>query len=234
MKLICPVLLCVLTVVMACDVPLQEGQEPPPLATQHAPQPETAPAADPDAHHLFYLHGRIIESSGRRPTHAKFGVYEYDRILESFSDAGYHVISEVRVGTTDVSTYAAKIVDQINDLIASGTAPDRITVVGFSKGGIIAIRVATLLGRDDVNFVFLASCGPWVDMSPELVPRGQLLSIYEESDDMAGSCSSLFARTVLPTRYREITLALGHGHGAFYTPNPSWVRPIALYTMEQN
>ncbi len=33
---------------------------------------------DLNARYVFYLHGRIIEVQGRRPTHPEFGVYEYD------------------------------------------------------------------------------------------------------------------------------------------------------------
>ena len=50
---------------------------------------------DPQAHYLFYLHGRIVEE-GRRPTSPQFGVYEYDKILETFRARGFVVISEQR------------------------------------------------------------------------------------------------------------------------------------------
>ena len=40
--------------------------------------PETV---DAEGDYLLYLHGRIIEVQGRRPTHPAFGVYEYDAIL---------------------------------------------------------------------------------------------------------------------------------------------------------
>lgn len=37
--------------------------------------------------HAFYLHGRIIEEQGRRPTHPEFGTYAYDEILRQLVPA---------------------------------------------------------------------------------------------------------------------------------------------------
>ena len=42
---------------------------------------------DTNRHYIFYLHGRIIEEQGIRPTHNRFGVYEYEKILQSFADS---------------------------------------------------------------------------------------------------------------------------------------------------
>src|SRR5688572_16348766 len=38
---------------------------------------------NPKARYLFYLHGRIIEEQGVRPTSPQHGVYEYEQILET-------------------------------------------------------------------------------------------------------------------------------------------------------
>src|ERR1044072_9278546 len=53
--------------------------------------------ADPNARYLFYLSGYIVEAGNRRPTSPKFGVYEYDEILNAFAREGFVVISEARV-----------------------------------------------------------------------------------------------------------------------------------------
>lgn len=66
--------------------------------------------------HVFYLHGRIIEEQGRRPTHPEFGTYEYDEILRQLGGEGRVVVSEARPGNTDPDAYAAKIEKQIEDL----------------------------------------------------------------------------------------------------------------------
>ena len=86
------------------------------------------------ARYLFYLHGRIIEEKGVRPTHPRFGVYEYREILETFADLGFVVISEVRPSAADVATWAERVGGQVRRLVSGGVPPEHITVVGFSKG----------------------------------------------------------------------------------------------------
>jgi len=181
---------------------------------------------DPDARYLFYLHGAIIERAGVRPTHPKFGVYEYLEILEVFAGRGFVVISEARPAGTDVIEYAATVADQVRALIRGGVPPEHITVVGFSKGGGIAITTSSLLAEDNVNFVFMGACGPWLDSRPEIVPHGRLLALREASDDLVGSCEGLFVRAAGDGEREEITLELGGGHGAFYRPRPEWIEPV--------
>jgi len=203
-------------------------------AAEGPPTPETAlqiftevpDVIDPDARYVIYLHGAIIESAGVRPTHPKFGVYEYQKILEVFAEHGFVVISEVRPKGTDGMLYAATVADQVRALINGGVPPEHITVVGFSKGGGIAIAASSILASDDVNFVFMAACNPWLDSHPDIVGRGRLLSLRESSDELAGSCESFFGRSPSAHDHRELLLHLGGGHGAFYRPQPEWVGPV--------
>jgi hypothetical protein len=181
---------------------------------------------DPADRYLIYLHGAIIETEGIRPTHPDFGVYEYREILETFADRGLVVISKARPAGTDGMAYASKVVDQVRSLSDAGVPGHHITVVGFSKGGGIAIVASAMLMRDDVNFVFMAACAPWLDDHPEIVARGKLLSLYEASDHNFGSCGSLFDRDPNPLDNREMMLEVGGGHGAFYQPRPQWVEPV--------
>ncbi|MEM8995475.1 MAG: hypothetical protein AAGF23_11870, partial [Acidobacteriota bacterium] len=115
---------------------------------------------------VCYLHGRSSEGGDRRPEHPEYGVYEYDRVLEALAAPGIAVISEARSPTDDVDAYAAGVVSQIGELFAAGVAPGTVTVVGFSKGGSIALLTSHQLGHDDVGFVVLATCGPWLDGIP--------------------------------------------------------------------
>jgi hypothetical protein len=181
---------------------------------------------DPHARYLIYLHGAIIETQGVRPTHPRFGVYEYREILEVLAERGFVVISEARPAGTGGMLYAATVVDQVQELLAAGVPPDHVTVVGFSKGGGIAVAASSKLAIDDVNFVFMAACNPWLDSHPEIVARGRLLSIREFSDDLVGTCEGFFERSPSPHDHVEIVLELGGGHGAFYRPNPEWVDPV--------
>ena len=188
--------------------------------------PDVPLAVNPEAHYLIYLHGRIIEEQGERPTHPRFGVYEYREILEVFVARGFMVISERRPAGTDGTAYAAKVVDQVKRLLAAGVPPEQVTVVGFSKGGGIAIVASSLLASDRVNFVFMGACATWLDSRPEIVPSGRILSLREASDDLAGSCGSLFLRQTDGGEHIEIVVELGGGHGAFYRPHPEWIEPL--------
>jgi hypothetical protein len=204
------------------------GAEDPPQAMA-SPQilAEVPAEIDPGARYLIYLHGAIIETEGVRPTHPRFGVYEYEAILTTFAERGFVVISEARPSGTDGMVYAATVVGQVRELLAAGVPPDHVTVVGFSKGGGIALAASSMLADDDVNFVFMAACNPWLDSHPEIVARGRLLSLRESSDDLFGSCESLFERSPSPHEHVEIVLKLGGGHGAFYRPRLEWIEPVA-------
>jgi predicted esterase len=221
MKHLAPMLISLVLFVAACDAESLPHAETSPQIFADVPA-----EIDPGAHYLIYLHGAIIETQGVRPTHPRFGVYEYQEILEIFSGRGFVVISEARSTGTDGAKYAEKIVGQVETLLAAGVPPDHVTVVGFSKGGGIAIAASSMLANDDVNFVFMAACNPWLDSHPEIVARGRLLSIRESSDDLVGSCEGFFERSPSPNDHVEIVLGLGGGHGAFYRPRPEWVDPV--------
>jgi hypothetical protein len=184
---------------------------------------EVPAEVDTSARYLVYLHGAIIESAGERPTHPQFGVYEYREILESFASHGFVVISEARPSGRDGFIYAETVAAAVRRLLGAGVPPQHVTVVGFSKGGGIAIAASWMLAEDDVNFVFMAACNPWLDSRPEIVARGRLLSLREASDLNFGTCDGLLDRSPSPHEHREIVLEIGGGHGAFYRPQPEWV-----------
>jgi hypothetical protein len=183
---------------------------------------------DPKGDYLLYLHGRIIEEEGPRPTSPRFGVYEYRQILDIFASRGFTVISEVRPKGTDVAAYAKKVAGQVRALRAAGVPPERIAVVGFSKGGGITLAAASEL-RDQprVRFVSLAGCGGGRKLD---LPQ-PILSLRDSVDDLSTSCGEGFSAS--PPRglaeHREIVLHVGRGHGTFYRPDPAWVEPIIAW-----
>ena len=186
---------------------------------------------DARARYLFYLHGRIIEDRGVRPVHERHGVYEYEKILETFKAAGLVVISEARAKDTDVAQYAAKVVAQINALLKAGVAPRNITVVGASKGSGIAMHVSSLLKHREVNFVIMAGCGEGTLKNGALNLYGRVLSIYDASDDI-GTCESLFARSAGLNKHKELKINLGLGHGFLYRPYKEWIEPAAEWAKQ--
>lgn len=186
----------------------------------------------PESRYLLYLHGAIIEEQGVRPVSPRFGVYEYEAILEAVAARGLVVISEPRGPGTDGEEYARKVVSQVNALLTAGVPPRHITVVGFSKGGGIAFLACTLLENEEVAFVFLATCAGWIERYPKLTLKGRILSIYEASDPIAGSCREAFTCATMSREPVELELRVGAEHGTFYRPIPEWLDPVVAWALE--
>lgn len=187
---------------------------------------------DARARYLFYLHGRIVEDGGVRPVSERHGVYEYEKILETFRATGFDVISEARPKDTDVRQYASKVVAQIRALLGAGVPPRHITVVGASKGSMIAMHVSTQLKQGDVNYVLIAGCGEQTLKNSELNLSGRVLSIYDASDEGVGTCDRLFARSAGLTGRNEVKLNLKLGHGFIYRPLKEWVEPAVAWAKQ--
>lgn len=183
--------------------------------------------------YLIYLHGRIIEEEGVRPTSPQFGVYEYEKILEGFAARGFTVISEPRPKGTEIGVYADKVVGQVRALRRAGVPPERITVLGFSKGGGIALHTASRLAEPKVNFVILAACGDWMQESLARGLQGRMLSMFDASDDRASSCAKAFAQAKGPLVKEEVVLKLGTGHAAFYRPG-DWMDQVVGWVKKKD
>lgn len=188
---------------------------------------------DPQASYLIYLHGKIIEEKGIRPTDARWGVYEYEAILKALADKGLAVISEARPKGTDPKQYATKVVGQIKELLKAGVPPAHITVVGASKGSLITMLASTLLKNRDVNFVIMSNCNDWVLKNYEVDLYGNVLSIYDVKDEFGQTCRKFFDRATGLNRHKEIELKLGTGHAILYQPLKEWVEPVAEWATQQ-
>lgn len=188
---------------------------------------EISEKIDPAAMYLFYMHGMIVENEGIRPTSPRFGVYEYEQILETLASKGFIVISEARPRGTIVTEYAAKVIGQINKLLKAGVPPRNITIVGASRGGGIAIAVSSQLRNRDVNFVIMAACGDFdIYKTFRTDLWGNVLSIYDYKDTVS-SCQSFFDKSTAGLgRRREIVVKLGVGHGLLYRPLKEWIDPV--------
>jgi hypothetical protein len=195
----------------------------PAVAAEIVSEPPASP--DPARSYLFYLHGAIVELGDPRPVHARWGLYDYPAVLEALAKSGAVVISEQR-GESDPAEYAERVVAQVRGLLTAGVPAARIGVVGFSKGGAIAVRVADRLARDDVRFVLLGACAGWLDGAPELRLHGRVLSIRERSDPVGGSCRPLAERPGGSGSFAEEVISVGGEHGAFYRPRPEWLAPL--------
>jgi predicted esterase len=187
--------------------------------------PETI---DPQARYVIFLHGRLIEEQGvESPVDPFFGSYDYSGILEALAVDGNQVISEVRPLNTDAMDYAAHVAGQIETLLEGGVLPEHVTVVGFSKGGVITIRVSAQVENPQVNYVVLAgACAiDALEEEEEIVFHGRFLSIYEASDEFGQSCQEIADRSEESLVFEEIRLDTGLAHGEFYLPRDEWILP---------
>ncbi len=188
---------------------------------------------DNTKYYLFYLHGKIVEEQGIHASSEKFGKYEYEKILDRFEENGIKVISEPRPKGTDVESYSTKIADQINDLISSGVSPENITVVGASRGSVIAMLTSTKLANPKLNFVLLANCNDWVLENVAIDLHGNILSIYDISDNIGSSCLSIKTSSSGVRKYNEVELNTGLGHGFIFQPLDEWVLPTIEWATKQ-
>ncbi len=182
---------------------------------------------------IFYLHGRIVEVQGIHAvdTVNGYGAYEYSKILNTFRKNGFKVISEARKINTRPVNYAQHVVYQIDSSLKEGTNPNDITVIGASKGALIAMLTSSMLKNKEVNFVFMAACNSYsLKRFPKLKFYGNILSIYEESDRIGRSCNDFRKRSGKTiSHYKEIELHTGLKHGFLFKPLPQWTLPALTW-----
>jgi hypothetical protein len=184
--------------------------------------------------YIIYLHARIVEEEGRHPTSPDFGTYEYDAILDSLRRAGFVVLSDQRPPRTDSDSFATHVAQQVDSLLRLGVSPQAITVIGFSKGGWIAILASSRLQNRAISFVFMGACGPWAFQRSDLHVTGRLLSLYETSDSLGVSCAPMFARRSPGSQVREMALSLGLRHGTFFKPRSAWLDPATAWAQRRD
>ena len=201
----------------------------------HSEVPE---AVDPARRHLFYLHGAWIEQRGLERSHPQHGRYEYRAIVQALAERGFVVISEARIGATDVEAYAKRVATLVRRLLEKGVPPSQVTVIGHSKGGSIALHAASELQEEKLNFVIMAGCGKpgsgfgrgferFLDQRAARL-RGRILSIYDASDRIAGSCQEAFEKAAL-TESAEVVLQTGRGHALFWSPKAVWLDEVVKW-----
>lgn len=180
---------------------------------------------------LFYLHGKIIEDQGIPAVSPDYGEYEYQAILEKFGGYGFVVFSEQRSKNTNGIAYASRIAEQVTTLLNAGVPAGNITVVGASQGAWITVYVSHFLENEKLNFVIMAICHPdniEAFKQDQIFLYGNVLSIYDRADELAGSCQELFSLSEGKgiSKHEEIVLNVGTGHGILYKPLDEWITPV--------
>ena len=182
---------------------------------------------DPDSKYVIYSHGHIVEGEIPRPTHERWGVYDFPAIKTKLAEDGsFNLIAHHRPANTDILSYVERLKSWVNRLVDAGVQPERITLVGFSRGGQITALASSDLKPLPINTALLATC--WktgVQEQLSITFSGRFLSIYETTD-VALSCGDLAVRSNDLTSFEEIDITTGKEHGAFYTPLPDWIEPL--------
>ncbi|SHL21026.1 hypothetical protein [Flavobacterium chilense] len=184
-------------------------------------------ATHKDQRYIFFLHNKFIEENDLNTSHPEYGKAEYNEIINSFKKDHFIVLSEIRSKNTDPSAYAKKIVTQIKELLKKGITPDKITVIGTSKGGYIAQYVSTYLANPNVNFVFIGSVGKTdVEEIPQINFCGNILNIYEKSDVYGVSAIQRKESSKLKiNHFKEIELNTNLKHGFLFKALDAWIVP---------
>ncbi|RZJ47123.1 MAG: alpha/beta hydrolase [Flavobacterium sp.] len=182
---------------------------------------------NPDQAYIFFLHNKYIEENDLNVAHPEYGKAEYNEIINSFKASNFIVFSEKRKKNTNGADYAEKIVKQIKGLLKKGIKPNKITVIGTSKGGYIAQYISTYLANPDVNFVFIGSFRD-IDISeiPNINFCGNILTIYEKSDIYGVSAIKRKETSKLKVNhFKEIELNTNLKHGFLYKALDEWIVP---------
>ncbi len=180
-------------------------------------------AIDPSAKYLIFVHNYYVEKNGPD------GACKYYDLLEAFQDRGFTVLSEVRSGKIIPAEYAKKIAAQVNRLQNAGVPDKNITVAGHSKGGVITLNAAALVKNTGVNYVIMAGCGikSITRFYPEFkLLKGRFLSIYANTDTIAGSCEPVFSKALQGVSSSETKLESDAGHKVFFQPDKIWMNPM--------
>ena len=197
---------------------------------------------DPAARYMIYVHGARPESFPLSEPHPTRGLFEYQNILNTFVANGFEVISELRTEKTNTRRFArSRVLAQVRALIAAGVPAQNITVVGFSKGGMIAMIVASQARQPKLNIVNMAGCGKGKSRqgydnflaNDASKLSGRMLSIYDQADKISGTCQDVSDKAPqMP--FQEEVLTVGGGQGTFYTPRKAWIDRVVSWAKAAN
>jgi len=172
----------------------------------------------PSKQYLFYFHEANLEDLSPDDKYVK----NYEKMVELWTQQGFLVFSEHR-DIVIVESYARKISEQVRQLLQRGVPAQRIILVGYSKGSLIAQSVAEQINNPNINFVFLAGCSESRPVSDTRL-KGRVLSIIDSSDKEFHSCKKKLAKKRDGLEFKEIKLNSGLGHNLFRVPREKFTK----------
>lgn len=194
----------------------------------------TACSAPPSSKHIFYLHGRIIELQGIHAVSERYGAYEYENIIKALTQENTIVHSDVRTDPVDFNAYCEKVVVQIQDLLDEGILAKDITIIGASKGAVMAMYIAHL-SEANINYILLGANNDVIEQENDWNLHGRILGIYEKSDQVAGKNYQYWIeRSKASSQFEELALDTGLDHGFLYRPIDAWLQPAKAWIFSEN
>ena len=184
--------------------------------------------------HIFYNHDQIIEIQGKNAISEEFGKYEFDNIIKAIKVENSIVHAEIRNTNVDVKEYAHYVSKQIDSLIKTGVQPIDITVIGASKGAIIASTISHI-NTNSINYVLLAGNNDYQEANNDWEFHGQVLGIYDASDEIAGKKYDHWKnKKNHTTKFEQLELKTNLGHGFLYKPLKDWIQPTKNWITSQS
>ncbi len=184
--------------------------------------------------HIFYIHGRIIEQQGKNAFSESYGEYDLDGILAAIEVNESVIHYEIRTENVNVRAYAMKVSKQVDSLISLGVEPINITVIGASKGAIIASNVSDL-NKHHINYIFLAGNNEYQEQNNDWKFHGQVLCIYDLSDEIAGKNYSYWkTKDNHTTKFKQLEIKTNLGYGFLYKPLDDWTKPAKKWILNQS
>ncbi|MEM1328427.1 MAG: hypothetical protein AAGI23_20905 [Bacteroidota bacterium] len=184
----------------------------------------------PPERHIFYLHGRIIEQQGIDAVHEVYGKYDYQAIIDSLETLDAVIHATVRPADINFHTFCTQTVSEIQQLIDSGIPPENISVIGASKGGVMAMYISHLTPHL-INYVFLGANNRAIERENDWKLNGRVLGIYEQSDDLANRHYKVWETISPNVIIEELKINTGLGHGFLYRPINEWWQPTRKWIM---
>lgn len=184
--------------------------------------------------HIIYIHGRIIEEQGKNAVSEEFGKYELDGIIAALKVANSTVHYDVRKENVEPREYAVKISKQIDSLIHLGVKATNISVIGASKGAVIASNVSDI-NLNPINYILLAGNNQFQETNNNWKFHGQVLCIYDLSDTIAGKNYDHWKNNEnYTTKFEQLELKTNMGHGFLYKPLAAWIKPTKKWILKQS
>ena len=183
------------------------------------------PPVKPDSRWLWYLHGDVPEDQPAAAVRVGAAVDQYSRMQAMLGDSGFIVTYQLRKPNVDPEVYADSVAQQIRRRLAAGVPAANISVLGDSKGALIAMLVSSRLPDRDIRYIVIDGCGKSNLTRYPLQFHGDVLSIFETSDTLGGSCAVALRRSTDMGYKKELMLRTGLADANGRHPLAEWLEP---------